>query len=344
MANREPTDPPPGNHMTYAELRRRADAPPGSAWGLFGAADEVGTVNHLTAERVRAAAGLVRRGTVFNLDLPLDWFDLPLLPTRRPPRHAIFQRHTHHRDDYLEWLYPQASSHLDGLRHMAHPDYGPYNGHPAGRLTPGDPLLGVQRWAEHGLAGRGVLLDVAAYLAATGRPLDALRPEPVNVDVLEDTARAQGVELADGDVLLLRFGFLRGYADLDDAARDRFHRQGPASAGLAPTEETVAWLWDHRVAVVAADNIALETWPAPADADDALLARAEADPARRTAHSGMAHQVLIPLLGLAIGELWDLEALAADCAADGVWEFLVTAKPLMLTGGVGTPANAMAIK
>ena len=56
------------------------------------------------------------------------------------------------------------------------------------------------------------------------------------------------------------------------------------------------------------------------------------------------HPTLIALLGLCIGELWDLEALAADCAADGVWACMVTCKPLNLTGGVGSPANAMAIR
>ena len=44
------------------------------------------------------------------------------------------------------------------------------------------------------------------------------------------------------------------------------------------------------------------------------------------------------------GEFWDLDALAADCAADGVYEFFLTATPLNLEGGVGSPANAVAVK
>jgi hypothetical protein len=62
------------------------------------------------------------------------------------------------------------------------------------------------------------------------------------------------------------------------------------------------------------------------------------------AHVGIMHQYMIPLIGLVVGEQWDLEALAQDCARDGVWECLVTVKPLYLTGGVGSPANATAVK
>ena len=56
------------------------------------------------------------------------------------------------------------------------------------------------------------------------------------------------------------------------------------------------------------------------------------------------HQVVIPHLGLFLGELWDLDALAADCAADGVWEFLLVAAPIPVTGAVGAPVNPLAIK
>lgn len=338
-----PAGQPPREAASYADLCRRDDAPPGSAWGVFGDDDDLGTVNRLTPERVRAAAALVRRGAMFNLDLPLDAFDQPLVASRRPPQHSIFQRNPHHRDDYVDSLYLQGSTQLDGLRHMAHPDHGAYNDLPPQRFVPGDPLLGIQRWAEHGIAGRGVLVDVAAHLAAEGRPLGPASNEQVTVDVVDEALDRQGVDLAGGDILLLRFGFVRHYfAELDDAGRQQLHERGPASPGLAVREDTLAWLWDNRVAVAAADNIALEPWPPPADSP--FVPRAEADAVQRTAHTGMMHRALIPLLGLAVGELWDLEALAADCAADGVWECFVTAKPLNLTGAVGSPANALAIK
>ena len=58
----------------------------------------------------------------------------------------------------------------------------------------------------------------------------------------------------------------------------------------------------------------------------------------------MMHPYLIALLGFVLGELWNLEALADDCDADKVYDFMVTAKPLILRSGVGSPANAVAIK
>jgi hypothetical protein len=65
---------------------------------------------------------------------------------------------------------------------------------------------------------------------------------------------------------------------------------------------------------------------------------------RGPVHNGMSHRPLIALLGMLLGELWRLDELAAECAADGRYDFLLTAKPLDLIGGVGSPANAMAIK
>jgi hypothetical protein len=56
------------------------------------------------------------------------------------------------------------------------------------------------------------------------------------------------------------------------------------------------------------------------------------------------HQVAIPHLGLLLGEMWDLDALAEDCAADGVYEFLLCAPPLPFVGAVGAPVNPVAVK
>ena len=56
------------------------------------------------------------------------------------------------------------------------------------------------------------------------------------------------------------------------------------------------------------------------------------------------HQVAIPHIGLLIGEMWDLDALAAHCAADGRYEFWLTAAPLPITGSVGSPVNPIAVK
>ncbi len=59
---------------------------------------------------------------------------------------------------------------------------------------------------------------------------------------------------------------------------------------------------------------------------------------------GALHVRALCYLGLPFGELWDLEALAEDCAEDRVYAFLLTSAPLHLRGGVGSPPNALAIK
>ena len=56
------------------------------------------------------------------------------------------------------------------------------------------------------------------------------------------------------------------------------------------------------------------------------------------------HCVLIRDMGMTLGEVFDREALAADRAADGVWEFLFVATQLKVKAGVGTPITPVAIK
>ena len=56
------------------------------------------------------------------------------------------------------------------------------------------------------------------------------------------------------------------------------------------------------------------------------------------------HIIMIVNAGIHLGEMWDLEALADDCAEDGVYEFLLVAPPLTITGSVGSPVNPQAIK
>jgi len=325
----------------YDELLRRDDAPPGSSWGLFGGDDELGTVNLLTPERVLRGVGCVRRGQVFNLDLALDAFTPSIWGHRSPPVHRIIQLYDNHRDDYLETLYLQGTTQVDGLRHYRDADHGFYNGVPDYDIRSGSPRLGINRVSEHGIVGRGVLLDVEAYLAAAGTPIDHEHWGAISAEVLEETARDQGVALEAGDILLIRTGFARHVLGLPESRRAAL-AEAMVSVGLEQSQAMVGWLWDHQAAVVAADNFAVEAFP-PA-ADSPFLTRDERAGGQSSRLTGAMHRALIPLLGVTLGELWWLEDLAADCASDGVYEALVVAKPLNLTGGVGSPANAVAVK
>jgi kynurenine formamidase len=321
---------------TYRELAERPGRLRGTAWGVFGDDDQIGTLNHLTPERVRAALACARRGIPVNLNLPLDAFDPPLIPHRGSIDHHIFGLNEFHRDERVDNLFTQASTQIDGLRHFAHPDHGFYNGIRGDKVIAGTRDLGIQHVAERGIVGRGVLADVARYRAERGTPIDQNSAEQIDVADIVGALRQQRTTVNPGDILLVRFGWL------EHIRRAGVPRTSPlVSPGLAQREETAAWLWDSQLAMIAADNIALEAWPATGSP---LTTRAEeAGTLETSSHTGMLHRLLIPLLGLAIGELWDLDRLAASCHATGHYDFLLIAEPLNLPGGVGSPANALAI-
>ena len=321
--------------LSYQDLLRRPGRLRGTAWGVYGDDDQLGSLNHLTEERVRRAARLVRLGRRFTLNLSMAEFDPPLISHRGQLHHEVFGLNDFHRDDRLDNFFPQASTQIDSLRHFAHPDVGFYNGFPGERLIAGTRELGIQNVAEAGIAGRGVLLDVARYLAANGSPIDQHLNQQISAEDLDATAQSQGVALEPGDILLLRFGWVNHYVRMGHPYEGR-------SCGLAQTESTAAWLWDHQISLVAADNIALEAWPADQSALGPVIAEEQGRLARST-HTGMLHRILIPLLGIHIGELWDLDELAEFCAAQQRYEVFLTAEPLNIPGGVGSPANAIAI-
>jgi kynurenine formamidase len=314
---------------SYRQLPVKEGAPPGSSWGLFGDDDQVGCVNLLTPEMVKEAARLVHKGAVYPLSLPID-LPKPAMLGRKTLRHYLLEEGGGMvRDDYYDDFWPQASSQWDGLRHFRHPHHGFYNGTPDSAISQEEgSKLGIELWARRGLVGRGVLLDLERHLRQRGTPLDPRTAIAIGKDTLEACARAQSVEIRLGDILLLRSGWLRWY--LEEATPEERERLGsdPSAAtlawpGIGPAEEMLEYLWDRHVAAVAADNPSVEVWPP---------------------QTGLLHMDLIPLLGMLMGELWYLEELAADCAQDGVYEFMLTSAPLHVPGGVASPPNALAIK
>lgn len=312
----------------YDELPTRPDAPPGSAWGVFGDDDELGTINLLTPERVREAAALVRKGAVFSLNWNVELPNPPVLG-RRPLRHHYIDLRPG-TDDFYDDFYPQASSQWDALCHMQHPEHGFYNGRGMPEITgrPGS-RNGIDNWARRGIAGRFVLADVARWREAQGRPVDNADMDVIGVDQIDATLAWQDAELRPGDILLVRLGWIGWYERQDQRTREALGAMpvpGMKTPGLSADRSTDAWLWDRHVAAVASDVPALEALPYEPTVDRFL------------------HWRVIPLLGLAVGEMFVLDPLAEDCAADGVYEGLFTAAPLNKVGGSGSPANALALK
>jgi kynurenine formamidase len=137
---------------------------------------------------------------------------------------------------------------------------------------------------------------------------------------LDATIAAQGSPVGRGDIVLVRTGQL---------ARTRRDGWGDYAGGPAPglSLTTAGWLHRTEIAAIATDTWGFEVRPNEFDV-----------PAFQPLH-----QVVIPNLGLTIGELWDLDELGAECAASGIYEFLLSAAPLPITGAVGSPINPVAI-
>ncbi|WP_203830821.1 cyclase family protein [Actinoplanes palleronii] len=318
--------------MRDAEAAIAAAAGRCSNWGRWGAQDVQGTMNFLTPDLRKHAAGLVRRGVSFSLSQSFD-ANGPQKGWRRRtnPVHTMLDTGTDAvagvqgfphglggADDVIT-MPLQCSTQWDGLGHIF--DHGrAWNGRPAETVVTslGDGVTGIETVASV-IAGRGVLLDVGRAFGTGGELPDGFA---ITEQHLVETIAAQGPTSAvgRGDIVLVRTG------QLSRARRDGWgdYAGGPAP-GLSFT--TADWLHRTEIAAVATDTWGFEV--RPNEFDDAFQPL---------------HQVAIPHIGLFLGEMWDPDALAADCAQDGVYEFWLTAAPLPITGAVGSPVNPIAVK
>ncbi|UOX91055.1 cyclase family protein [Amycolatopsis sp. FBCC-B4732] len=299
--------------------------------GRWGDDDVLGTLNFLDDAKRRAGAALVRRGASFSLAQTFD-ADGPQRGWRRRtnPVHTMLDTgvdaergtqgfpHGLGGADDVVFMPLQASTQWDGLGHIF--DHGvAYNGRRAGDVvtSEGDRVTGIETTAGR-IAGRGVLLDVGRALG------DGELPDgfAITAEHLDATIAAQGetARVGRGDLLLVRTGRL---------ARARREGWGDYAGGDSPglSFTTADWLHRTEIAGIATDTWGFEVRPNEFDVAFQPL-----------------HQVVIPHVGLFLGEMWDLDALAADCAADGVFEFWLTAAPLPVTGAVGAPVAPIAVK
>lgn len=300
-----------------------------SNWGRWGADDVLGTLNLLTPAKRLEGAACVRRGVTFSLSQPFDetgpqngWKKRTnpvhtMLGTGHEALDGEFPHGIGGADDVIA-MPLQCSTQWDGLGHIF--DHGrAWNGRDAAAVVrvEGDRLTGIETAAAH-LAGRGVLLDVGrVHGDSRGELPDAYA---ITADDLATTAAAHGVEVREGDIVCVRTG---------QYARTRREGWGGYAGGPAPglSFTTADWLHDTGIAAIATDTWGVEV--RPNEFENAFQPL---------------HQIAIPHLGLYLGEMWDLEDLAADCAAEGTYTFFLTAAPLRITGAVGSPVNPIAVK
>jgi kynurenine formamidase len=301
-----------------------------SNWGRWGADDQIGTLNNVTPEDVIAAGKLIRRGKVFALGLSLkEPIQSGLFGGRWNPIHTMLATGTdaaagvqdtpapylRYADDAIN-MPCQASTQWDALCHIFHGDKM-YNGYDATLVdVRGAKKLGIENVRDK-MVGRGVLLDIARW-----KGLDSLDDGyAITNDDLDGCAQAQGVAIRKGDFVIVR----TGHQERCLAKKDWTGYAGGAAPGLA--FETCYWIRKHDIAAICAD-----TWGC------------EVRPNETTDANQPWHWVVIPAIGISMGEIFYLKELAADCADDKVYEFFFTAPPLHLPGGAGSPINPQAIK
>lgn len=201
-------------------------------------------------------------------------------------------------------------THVDALAHVSHRgrlygDIDAFGAQVGGRFS----RLGIDEMEA--IVGRGLLLDVAGH-----RGLEVL-PAGYGIGAadLEETAAAAGLEIRSGDVVLVRSGWSRYFADAERYV-------GAASGVPGPNEAGAQWLADRCVRATGADTIAYEQIP-PGAGHRVLPV----------------HRVLLVEHGIHIIEVMNLETLAQA----GVHEFLFILAPLRIVGGTGSPVRPLAV-
>jgi kynurenine formamidase len=298
-------------------------------WGRWGDSDEIGTLNFITPHAVVTAAQLIRTGRTFSLGLDFNQNgpQKGLWGKRFNPIHTMLATGTdavagtqdagglRYADDMVS-LPLQCGTQWDGLGHIFYGDQM-WNGYDARLVDSGGAKKNGIEKTRAKMAGRGVLLDVARF-HGVGSLEDGTA---ITVDDLVQTARNQGVSVRQGDFVIVRTGQMErclssgewgGYA-------------GGDAPGLA--FETAEWIFESEIAAICTD-----TWGC------------EVRPNETTDASQPWHWVVIPMIGVTMGEIFYLKDLAADCSRDGIYEFFFCAPSLPITGAVGSPINPIAIK
>lgn len=339
---------------------RWKNRPKGSNWGDFGEDDSLGRLNLLTPEKTLQGIAEVREGKAFCLSLPLDFpGGSALNPNRHPPVLRPTLRHGHvnfncllgeieeGRSDVLSddvaILHLQYSTQWDGFAHVGSmfdadgdgiPEPVYYNGFRAGLDVrgPGDVAgagivnkpdlvttssagpLGIDHMADKAVQGRSVMVDLHAHFG-NDRVL-------IGFDALMAVLKKDSVVIENGDIVCLHTGFAEVLLQMKrqpDAAV--LHHTGAVLDGR--DGKLLQWITDSGIAAIAADNYAVEAYPAsPGPVCCAALPL---------------HEHCLFKLGVHLGELWRLTPLANHLRTAGRSRFLLTAPPLRLPGAVASP-------
>jgi len=290
-------------------------------WRRWGPDDELGTVNFITPTSRKRGAAAVRSGATVDLGMPFDTRGPQSGGMRFNPIHKMTRLLSDGEfgglavaDDIV--IMPlQCATQWDSLAHVAY-DGKAYNDMPYSAVTAAEGATrnSFATVAPH-LVGRGMLLDIPAL-----KGISCLDPaDEVTTDDLSAAAARENLRIEQGDIVLVRTGWYQHFL-----AGDIGRYMGAPHPGLGLS--CCNWLYDNQVAAVACDNYAVEVRPSR-DPDASLPF----------------HMVAIRDMGLTLGEMFNLEGLAAACAERGAWDFLFAGPGLKITGSVGSPITPVAV-
>ena len=293
--------------MSYLRERRN--------WGRWGDKGSAGAINLITAEKRIQAASLVRSGRNVSLSRPF-----PVTPSAENPRPAQhFMRMTDRpggggaaMDYYGIFYHGTATTHIDALCHVWD-DAGMWDGKDPKEVIgfDGGTFGTVDVWSD-GILTRGVLLDVPRHRGAPFVTLDA----PVHGWELAEIAEAQGVAIEPGDAVMVYSG-REAYASVNGGAWAGGQQPRP---GLHAS--CLKFVRDTDISILGWDMMDAEPngYGLPWSVHGAIFA-----------------------YGVALLDNSLLEPLAAACAQEGRYEFMLTINPLNVIGGTGSPVNPIAV-
>jgi kynurenine formamidase len=286
-----------------------------SNWGRWGKADELGALNLITPARRRQAAALVREGVAVSLarntnrDVEAD--------NPNPYRHTMNLTGENPQgqwsvDTFSILYHGYQHTHMDALCHIFHQGKM-YNGFSQQEVTAnGARKLAITNLKE-GIFTRGVLMDIPALKGVPYLELDAaIYPED-----LEAWEKKSGIRVAPGDAVFIRTGRWARRA-----AKGPWDVEKAGSAGLHAS--CARWLKARDVALLGSDA-----------ASDLL-------PSGIEGVSHPIHLLALNAMGIHIFDNCDLEAVSEAAAKRKRWAFLLSAAPIPITGGTGSPLNPIA--
>ena len=285
-----------------------------SNWGRWGKDDEIGAMNLITPAKRIEAAKLVRSGV--SVSLAHNVIKEKALDNTSPFEHTMVvwgaSGKFYCADRYSVEYHGYAHTHMDSINHFFYKDklYNGFTRDDVGK--DGAHKLSIHK-IKNGIFTRGILMDIPALKGKKYLEIG----EPIYVEDLEAWEQKAGVRVSSGDVIFIRTGRWalreeKGPWDVDKIG----------SAGLHGS--CAKWLRERDIALIGSDM-----------ASDVLPSRIE----------GMSHPIhvlTLTAMGVHIFDNCDLEALSKACADHSRWEFLITAAPIPVEGGTGSPLNPIA--